>query len=115
MTDIKLTPIEQAMLWERMSGERLSDAERQRILDGGEFVRPQIDQPDTDLQLLNAVEFTPDQHRKLLTELLTKLGQQAGLLVPRLPDEVVEWILYYLVNTLNETSVEKDFLTPPED
>ena len=112
MTDIKLTPIE-AMLWERMSGERLSDAERQRILDGGEFVRPQTDQ--TDLQLLNAVEFTPDQHRKLLTELLTKLGQQAGLLVPRLPDEVVEWILYYLVNTLNETSVEKDFLTPPED
>lgn len=34
---IELTPIEKAMTWERMSGERLSDAERQRILDGGDF------------------------------------------------------------------------------
>lgn len=38
-----LTPIEQAMMWERMSGERLSDAERQRILDGGEFQPPNDD------------------------------------------------------------------------
>jgi hypothetical protein len=40
MTDSTLTEIEKAMLWERMSGERLSDAERQRILDGGEFHAP---------------------------------------------------------------------------
>jgi hypothetical protein len=36
----ELTPIEYAMLWERMSGERLSDVERQRIMDGGNFVPP---------------------------------------------------------------------------
>jgi hypothetical protein len=36
----ELTSIEQAMMWERMSGERLSDVERQRIMDGGDFVVP---------------------------------------------------------------------------
>lgn len=39
-TTVKLAPMEQAMLWERMSGERLSDAEWQRLLDGGEFNPP---------------------------------------------------------------------------
>jgi len=36
----KLTEIEKAMLWERMSGERLSDIERKKILDGGAFQPP---------------------------------------------------------------------------
>lgn len=36
----KLTPMEQAMNWERMSGERLSDTERTRIMNGGEFTSP---------------------------------------------------------------------------
>ena len=35
-----LTPMEQAMTWERMSGERLSDAERERIMEGGDFHPP---------------------------------------------------------------------------
>lgn len=39
-TTIQLTPMERAMTWERMSGERLSDAERKRIMAGGEFVLP---------------------------------------------------------------------------
>jgi hypothetical protein len=39
----ELTPIEYAMIWEKMSGERLSDAERQRIMDGGDFVPPATD------------------------------------------------------------------------
>jgi hypothetical protein len=40
-TEPKLTPIEQAMTWERMSGERLSDAEREWIFQGGEFHPPE--------------------------------------------------------------------------
>ncbi len=45
---VALTPVEQATQWERMSGERLSDAERQRILEGGEFVPPHMrSEPET--------------------------------------------------------------------
>jgi hypothetical protein len=39
---IKLTPAEQGMRWERMSGERLSDDHRRRLLDGDEFHPPQL-------------------------------------------------------------------------
>ena len=42
---LKLTPMEQAMTWERMSGERLSDAERERIMQGGEFHPPSANEP----------------------------------------------------------------------
>lgn len=41
-TTSKLTSIEQAMTWERMSGECLSDAERKRIMAGGEFIPPHL-------------------------------------------------------------------------
>lgn len=38
-----LTPTERAMTWERMSGERLPEAERERILAGGDFHPPSGD------------------------------------------------------------------------
>lgn len=41
----KLTSMEQAMMWERMSGERLSDAERNHVMDGGEFIPPHLRKP----------------------------------------------------------------------
>jgi hypothetical protein len=47
MTETTLTPIERAMMWERMSGERLSDVERQRIMDGGDFVPAQMAETET--------------------------------------------------------------------
>lgn len=51
MTDAKLTTIEQAMTWERMSGERLSDTERARIMQGGDFHPPTGTTLDPDLRL----------------------------------------------------------------
>jgi hypothetical protein len=38
--NIVLTPVEQAMTWERMSGQRLPECERRRLLEGGEFAPP---------------------------------------------------------------------------
>lgn len=41
-----LTEAEKAMQWERMSGERLPDADRQRVMDGEKFVPPHM-RPET--------------------------------------------------------------------
>lgn len=46
---IELTPMEKAWTWERMSGERLSDAHRKRILDGGDFVPPNQEESEGEI------------------------------------------------------------------
>lgn len=40
MVDETMTPVEKGMMWERMSGEHLSDAQRQHLVAGGEFYPP---------------------------------------------------------------------------
>ena len=42
MTEPQPTEAEKAMRWERMSGERLSDADRKHVMDGGKFVPPHL-------------------------------------------------------------------------
>ena len=58
---IKLTPMEQAMTWERMSGERLSDTERQRIMQGGDFHPPTGTTLDPELEAWIHQPLTPEQ------------------------------------------------------
>jgi hypothetical protein len=60
-TPPKLTPVEQAMLWERMSGERLSAAERQHLLNGGAFIPPTAQSIDDDHDPMKMF-VTVDQH-----------------------------------------------------
>lgn len=59
----KLTPMEQAMNWERMSGERLSGAERKRIMEGGEFTPPHLPRPAAHMWMYSAVTAADDVNR----------------------------------------------------
>ena len=84
MTDpqtTKLTPIEQAMMWERMSGERLSDDERQRIMDGGEFSPPASQ--TTNLATVEMPVLQPGERIEIHA---TKEGHQDG--------DWIEWVLW---------------------
>lgn len=47
-SETTLTEAEKAMQWERMSGERLSDADRRRLQNGEKFVPPHLRPETTD-------------------------------------------------------------------
>lgn len=55
---------------------------------------------------LNDRDLTPHQQRIWLSALLIGMGDHADDLVTRLPDDVIEAVLYYLYNMLNEAQAD---------